>query len=192
MPVGTCGQESPQEDINFRTCDTCGENKELKKFRPSSYKLANGSKKRIRRKTCRKCESNARKKAGLCNQCYKPAKKGHTCCESCLQTISKSAKNRAREDRKSALNYYGNSCNFCGEDIEIFLTIDHIDNNGAEHRKMINCSGRAGSTTYAWLRRNNYPKGFQTLCYNCNCAKNHHSEETIKEELDKAKRLLKN
>lgn len=31
----------------------------------------------------------------------------------------------------------------------------------------------AGSRFYVWLKKNNYPPGFQILCYNCNCAKGH-------------------
>lgn len=49
-----------------------------------------------------------------------------------------------------------------------FLTIDHIDGNGAEHRRTLK---RGGITFYRWLINNGFPSGFQTLCYNCNCAK---------------------
>lgn len=68
------------------------------------------------------------------------------------------------------LTYYSNGtprCVCCGESIIYFLTIDHVNNNGAEHRKEINCSG----TLYSWLKRNNYPEGYQVLCFNCNCGK---------------------
>jgi hypothetical protein len=44
------------------------------------------------------------------------------------------------------------------------LSIDHLNNNGAEERK----SGYegCGSGLYARLEREGYPKGFQTLCHN--------------------------
>ncbi len=35
------------------------------------------------------------------------------------------------------------------------------------------CHNRSitGSKLYNWLKRNNFPKGFQTMCINCNFAK---------------------
>ena len=45
------------------------------------------------------------------------------------------------------------------------LTIDHIDNDGAEHRRELQQEGV--HNFYLWLRRNNYPEGFQVLCMNC-------------------------
>jgi hypothetical protein len=47
--------------------------------------------------------------------------------------------------------------------------IDHIYNNGSEHRKKINQT--SSMTTYRWLRNNNYPHRFQILCWNCNVTK---------------------
>ncbi len=59
-------------------------------------------------------------------------------------------------------------CACCSESHLVFLTIDHVNNDGAEHRR----SGVAsGSSTYYWLRRNGYPTGFQVLCWNCQHAK---------------------
>ena len=66
-------------------------------------------------------------------------------------------------------NYGGPSCRCCGETIIQFLTIDHIDGGGSRHRKSINAT--AGVDFYRWLRTNGYPKGYQVLCFNCNCAK---------------------
>lgn len=58
-----------------------------------------------------------------------------------------------------------NACACCGEDMFEFLTIDHINNDGAIHRKNIT------NNLYTWLRKNNFPEGFQVLCWNCNCGK---------------------
>lgn len=87
--------------------------------------------------------------------------------------------------------YGGRFCACCGENIPDFLTIDHIHNDGAEHRKKIEKdptarmyrrlpsadkpSGRgSGGTMYEWLKRNGYPPGFQVLCFNCNWSKSRH------------------
>jgi len=63
-------------------------------------------------------------------------------------------------------------CACCGEREWKFLSIDHINNDGAEHRKKIGNKG--GDHIYRWLVRNNFPKGFQVLCHNCNQAKGHY------------------
>ncbi len=47
----------------------------------------------------------------------------------------------------------------------MFLTIDHIDGSGAEHRKKLTVS------ITKWLAKHNYPEGFQILCWNCNQGK---------------------
>lgn len=68
--------------------------------------------------------------------------------------------------RQDIFNAYGKQCACCGESQKEFLTIDHINGDGAKHRRE-----RNGSNLYVWLRQNDYPEGFQTLCWNCNCAK---------------------
>ena|SRR5208282_747854 len=82
-----------------------------------------------------------------------------------------------RHNTKARLEAYSHysttiipSCVCCGEQTILFLTIDHINNNGAEERKLINHgkNGRAGSAFYSWLKRQNYPEGYQLMCYNCN------------------------
>lgn len=58
------------------------------------------------------------------------------------------------------------TCRWCGQgDIDV-LCIDHVDNDGAEHRKKI-----GHSAVGWWLTKNGYPPGFQVLCYNCNAKK---------------------
>ena len=65
-------------------------------------------------------------------------------------------------------------CNYCGfEDIR-GLCIDHINDNGAVHRKEVCHNGngaRSAPNITDWLRKNNYPEGFQVLCSNCNTIK---------------------
>ena len=74
---------------------------------------------------------------------------------------------RAFNDRAkaSAIDAYGGVCDCCGEDDIRFLTIDHINNDGAEHRRQI---GNGGVTLYNWLKKNDWPEGFRVLCANCN------------------------
>lgn len=64
---------------------------------------------------------------------------------------------------------YGRSCKCCGETQELFLDIDHMDNDGTAHRKANKLS--AGNSFYVWLVKNDFPSNFQTLCCNCNRGK---------------------
>jgi hypothetical protein len=94
--------------------------------------------------------------------------------------------------RKTALSYYyrlqaeaveaygGFVCNWCGIDEPFVLTIDHVNNDGNEHRKQIGSIG--GHKFYKWLKDNGYPPGFQVLCMNCNHAK-YRNGGTIPESL---------
>lgn len=80
----------------------------------------------------------------------------------------KELNNRSRlKLRKQVIEAYGSSCVCCGEKILQFLSIDHINNDGALHRKTL-----SDSMLYTWLRKNNFPKdNYQLLCMNCNFAK---------------------
>lgn len=81
------------------------------------------------------------------------------------EKVKETARKIKQSNRLLVINHYSkeNKCVCCGESNIKFLTIDHINNNGAEHRKQIKNDHLAG-----WLVRNNYPEGFQILCWNCN------------------------
>lgn len=72
---------------------------------------------------------------------------------------------RLKKRLKVLRHYSGGTprCRCCGEDGIPFLTIDHI----------VPLSGkkRDGGNLCDFLVRNNFPVGFQVLCYNCNLAK---------------------
>ena len=60
-------------------------------------------------------------------------------------------------------------CNCCDEVELNMLTIDHINGFGNKHRRKEGI--KTGNSTYQWLKKNNYPDGFQVLCWNCQFAK---------------------
>jgi len=71
------------------------------------------------------------------------------------------------------LTRYGNGmarCVICGEDRLPCLSIDHINGDGAKHRREL-FGSNTSSRTYSWLKKNDYPEGFQTLCMNCQWVK---------------------
>ena len=78
--------------------------------------------------------------------------------------------------RLEAIRAYGGDdlhCVCCGEDMFEFLELDHVNNNGTEHRRLISGNPRAGM--YAPLKRLGWPHDerfpIQLLCSNCNYAK---------------------
>lgn len=78
-------------------------------------------------------------------------------------------KERHRKLKAQVVEHYGGKCACCGEEEILFLSVDHIDENGAEMRK--SGSHPTGTQFFQWLVRQGYPLDFQILCYNCNIAK---------------------
>jgi len=77
--------------------------------------------------------------------------------------------------RDEVFAIYGSFCIVCGESHPAFLSIDHMNSDGAEHRRI---TGN-GRRFYQWLRKNDFPPNFQVLCSNCNWRKHisHKSSE---------------
>jgi predicted nucleic-acid-binding Zn-ribbon protein len=87
-------------------------------------------------------------------------------------------KNYRTRDKFLAIEHYSGGtfrCNNCGYDVYEALAIDHALNNGSVHRKEVAKSGHGGSMHH-WLVANNFPEGFQVLCFNCNYLKFRHPE----------------
>jgi len=61
---------------------------------------------------------------------------------------------------------YGNRCECCGEREKLFLTLDHVYNDGKQDR-----SENSGREIFARVIREGYPASFQLLCRNCNWGK---------------------
>jgi len=72
------------------------------------------------------------------------------------------------QKRLKIIEYYGGKCSCCGESEPLFLEIDHINNDGKEHRNRI---GGGGRSIILWIIKNNFPDTVQLLCSNCNQGK---------------------
>lgn len=106
------------------------------------------------------------KKRRLCKHCgkkLKAVKNNWYACQDCVNRLSRERNNAARD---MVLKYFKNKCNCCGESRPEFLCVDHVQNDGAAHRKKLK-----GYSIYHWLINNKFPSGFQLLCHNCNMAK---------------------
>lgn len=62
----------------------------------------------------------------------------------------------------------GGSCVCCSESDLRFLTVDHLNRGGAEHRREV---GADTDKVYADIKRQGYPRDkFRILCWNCHMA----------------------
>ena len=118
---------------------------------------------------------NAGRPGAKCKPCT--IKTGRVWHQASPERGRESARRCHQKVRREVLEHYSNStmqCACCGESEEAFLTLDHLNNDGAEHRRRLDAQGggRHGSTrVYTDLRQRGFPSGFQVLCINCNAAK---------------------
>lgn len=108
-------------------------------------------------------------------------------CKQCCSSVSSKwcKDNREQIYKKWLLNKenwltqirkgYGDQCACCGETNPLFLTIDHVNNDGWKDRprnKNGNYSDRLFSGhKYLKIIRENFPDYLQLLCWNCNCGR---------------------
>ena len=84
------------------------------------------------------------------------------------------------EVKLEVFTHYGNNkcaCVKCGESRLACLSIDHINGGGNKDR-----GKRLGHDFYSYLRKCNYPLGFQTLCMNCQFVKKVENSELRRKE----------
>ena len=83
-----------------------------------------------------------------------------------LKRMAEKAVLKRHNLRKAVIAVLGGRCTCCGEATPEFLAVDHVHNNGADHRKQM-----ARETLLRWLKANGPHPDFQLLCHNCNMAK---------------------
>jgi hypothetical protein len=116
--------------------------------------------------------SRADRRNQYCKACVKEKEKRKYLNDT--KTHKKRCKEYTRKIKREAMDQYGKICQCCGESRLEFLTLDHINGDGAEHRRKMGFSHSCtGYWFYLWLRKNDWPQdlGLQVLCANCNTAK---------------------
>lgn len=150
IAAGLCVRCGKNQVSNTRICLTCRE-------REQEWYRAAGTH-----------TTKTRRLSGLCTDCgLVPPRSDGTKCQSCsdIQRTKDIAYRLAI--KTEVLDHYGGECHECHESCLTFLSIDHIDGGGRQHRNELGI-GR-GHQFYLWLRKNQYPTNFRTLCFNCNC-----------------------
>ena len=126
---------------------------------------------------CRPCSARINKntlkrriklhKNGLCRICGKQPTQNFWCNDCALKRS-----NIIITLKKKVVDHYGGKCVQCGMAKLQCLELDHINNDGAKHRKSIGLNNtRGGSSFYRWIIKNNYPDLLQVLCANCHAIK---------------------
>lgn len=137
-----------------------------------------GNQKASGRKYCSAClerakvKYQARKADGLCVLCgVQKSVPPTTKCAACATQAARRLRGWLDRLRSEVMNAYGGPrCVCCGETLVEFLTLDHKDGGGNQHRKEVR------NQVYRWLKLRNFPPGFQVLCMNCNWAKGKYGE----------------
>ena len=68
-------------------------------------------------------------------------------------------------------NHYGHKCVCCGETTPMFLTIDHVNNDGFLD-KTSGGHRRSGAYLYRKIIKEGFPDKYQVMCFNCNLGRN--------------------
>ena len=135
---------------------------------------------------CSECGSTDthKRSMGLCRKCYKKmsakrrrerepeqrAEESKAYYQANREKILKRQAEKHRQLKWDCIEALGGKCACCGETALEFLTIDHINGDGASHRRTITGRSRASSPKiYKDIRNQGYPKDkYRVLCMNCN------------------------
>lgn len=153
----------------FRLCKKCNREKFLFEF--AVHTKATGG----RRHECNTCHAARMNMHYLENLEYRKrrqkerysAKPSRVWSDEEKQVAYARAKKYRVEYLQIILDHYGPKCVCCGEETREFLTIDHINNDGAKMRQIHG----TGLRLHRWIIKKQFPDTFQILCYNCNCGR---------------------
>ena len=170
-----CSRKCQNESlINRQVCanSSCGKTYEVLLARHSQY-------------CSKKCFFDAQHLGAICN---------HKECETPITKRNKSGyciKHRKKHDynkcKTMLYNQLGNKCVCCGERDWMFLTVDHVNNDGGKLRK------ERPALTKIWALYKAYrenPGSLQLLCMNCNHAKHRNGGELYRPDKFTRRKLL--
>lgn len=138
---------------------------------------------------CKSCYAKERTKLalanGMCRNCWsRAAAPTRALCQTCLdrnkirtlrwketslseyRAYQRKYKDKVRQD---VIQAYGGQCACCGIQHLIFLQLDHINDDGGQHRKALGVT--SGFNFARALIKQGFPPGLQVLCANCHQAK---------------------
>ncbi len=100
---------------------------------------------------------------GMCPSCPNGVpSEGYSTCDKCRQKASANH----NKLKRTVIAGYGGCCRCCGESVEFFLTVDHVNDDG-KHQRTHGDHGTTGKL-YRKLIREGFPDYCCCLCFNCN------------------------
>jgi len=165
-----------------RICKKCNETKPLNTF--PVYNREKG----YRRHECKECNTERVESHHQANKVERLQKARERYQENPLAVWTPERRQRAKElDRvrymrikNKVFDLYGDECRACGERERLFLTIDHINNDGWKLRKE-NGYREFGIGLYIDILRNGMRDDLEVLCYNCNFGKRQNGGILVKD-----------
>lgn len=153
-----------EERLSANLCILCGKFKQI-----NGHNKCNTCNDRQNNSSIK--HANKRKKAGLCLWCNNSRFKNFHLCSACRDKRNEKTNKKNYERKLRLIAAYGGKCDCCGESKTAFLSIDHINNDGKQHREAE--VGAGGNPLYRWLEDRGFPKdNFRLLCFNCNTGRN--------------------
>lgn len=169
------GDVRPPADPSRRTCKVCGQTKPVDQFKKVYAKNSRGA--NYFGRTCADCErirhaEQMRKYRHQDIDAYRTYRKDYREKNIVVARAQRRESGQRLRDEVYAA-YGGYRCVCCGETEPSMLTLDHINEDGAEHRRMLSGgkSSRVPVDIYRRLRDAGFPPDIQVLCYNCNISK---------------------
>lgn len=149
--------------VDVKRCITCQQEKSLSEFN-AQPNAPDGL-----RYSCKLCQAAQAKRRYQENREHVAARHAAWYIAN-RQEVAVKRRQRSQQVKYDVIQHYGGKCACCGETEFIFLTLDHVNQDGASDRRErgYNCSARH----YRDIQREGYPKGkYQILCFNCNCGR---------------------
>ena len=127
-----------------KICSFCGFLKSISEFYPSKHGLY--------------------RVAGRCIECSK--KENKRWIEDNPEYVGSKNKRTYQKVKTAVFDHYGHACNCCGETEPMFLSIDHVNNDGGGRYR-----DERGYAMYRGIIMQGFPDKYQVLCWNCNVGK---------------------
>lgn len=176
--------------MTTRTCKKCNETKALEDF--PLYDAQNGR----RRHECTACNKQRVDAHHVAHKAHRleRARVRYQADPAAKWTPERRARARElgrvryEELRSKVFDRHGGECQACGETERLFLTVDHINNDGWQLRAGENGYRETGSGLYLDILRHGMRKDLEVLCFNCNFGKRRNGGILVKDRRVKGRR----
>lgn len=124
-----------------------------------------------------RCADKIAARGELCVDCgEKPRYRTYRTCQACYykrnrEKLNADSRRYNQRLRDECFAGYGGRCACppCGETNPLFLTLDHVNRNGAEEKRKLGHTSNL--QTYRHAIDLGFPDDYQLLCFNCNCGR---------------------